>query len=630
MHPPADPDRPLLDRYIARRDELAFRTLVDRHLPLVHGVARRITSSDDLAKDVAQATFIRLAERAALIPRDTPLPSWLHRVSHHFAIDLVRSEARRKKREIDSHPDSSAMEPSWSALAPVIDDLVNRLPARDRDVLLLRYYRNESHARIGARLGLSEDLARKRSARALEKLRVLLGKRGVATSSAALAMILPAHAAAGASVPAGLSAVIAQAAGGVVPLIPHGLSGLLLAMNTTQKIALAGTAALLLAAAAVYSSSSHGAPVSAAPATAPTGQPAPSQELSSRPRPERAAARTPEEEMERLLGILALPGDPQRTRELISFLDSLPRARFAAIANYLSKDLAKHRKEYGLALSAWAREDIQAALAYGIANGSSSSTPLTFVIPSWAASDPDAALAWIRDNSNNNAYYLGLAIGSVARTDPAAAMNIVNAIQDPQKRTSALQAVLADMSDQPDPVGRMLAVTPDADQRTTIVSAGAAALARTDPAAALALLQDHPEVPRDAYPPQIFGEWAKSDFAAASGALASLQPGPDRSRAVDSVVVQIATDHPADAAALLDRYPDALDDQVVSSLVQAFMPGNPAAALDQVPRISNEGTRDAVYVGQLTSWLASDEPAARAWLDSHDLPPAVREKLPVH
>ena len=81
-------DRSLLDRFAATRDEAAFRALVTRYLGQVHGVALRVTGNADLAADMAQATFIRLAERAATLPADLSLAAWLHRTVRSLALSL--------------------------------------------------------------------------------------------------------------------------------------------------------------------------------------------------------------------------------------------------------------------------------------------------------------------------------------------------------------------------------------------------------------------------------------------------------------------------------------------------------------------------------------------------------------
>ncbi len=243
-------DRELLDRYIASHDEAAFRWLVERYLPLVHGVTLRVTCNGELARDASQSTMIRLAERAALVPRQASLGAWLHRVSRDFAVDLVRREQRRKKREQLTDLYSSAMEnhvtePVWSTLAPVIDELVDKLSDEERDVITLRFYQNYSHNRVAAQLGLgSGEAARKKASRALEKLRALLAKRGIVTSAGALASALPAHALVPA--PAGLSAAVLGMARGIVLLHASPLKLLTLGATTGQKALLCGAAALLV------------------------------------------------------------------------------------------------------------------------------------------------------------------------------------------------------------------------------------------------------------------------------------------------------------------------------------------------------------------------------------------------
>ena len=206
---PAD-DHQLLTDWTDSRNEWAFRTLVDRRLPQVLATAMRITRNADLARDVAQQTFIRLASRPPRLALDRSLSAWLHVTAHSFAIDLIRAEESRRRREHAVTPDHNMPEEpaaDWSRLAPVIDELISALPAADREAVILRFIEGQSHSRIATRLGLTENTARMRVNRALEKLRSLLARRGIATTAAALALALPAYAAA--PVPAGLANTIA-------------------------------------------------------------------------------------------------------------------------------------------------------------------------------------------------------------------------------------------------------------------------------------------------------------------------------------------------------------------------------------------------------------------------------------
>jgi len=104
----------------------------------------------------------------------------------------------------------STAEPAWEQLRPVLDAAMHQLNERDRHVVLLRFFEGRSLADVGAKLGLSEDAARKRVGRALDELRELLARQGVTSTAAVLATMLSGHAVAAA--PVGLAASVAGTA----------------------------------------------------------------------------------------------------------------------------------------------------------------------------------------------------------------------------------------------------------------------------------------------------------------------------------------------------------------------------------------------------------------------------------
>lgn len=241
-------DHDLIRDFTATRSEQAFRRLVDRHCDLVFSVATRVTRDPDLARDVAQQLFCKLAAKPKSVAPGVPLAAWLHRSTRSLAIDLVRSEAARRRREQSFSPAMNHPEPSpdWSRLEPVIDSLIDELPELERRAVVLRFYEKKSHGAIGSLLGLSEEAARKRLDRALEKLRALLAKRGIATSSAALASILPAHATI--SAPVGLSASLSSTALSISAATAAGTASTsILAIIMSNKTVSAAAALLLVA-----------------------------------------------------------------------------------------------------------------------------------------------------------------------------------------------------------------------------------------------------------------------------------------------------------------------------------------------------------------------------------------------
>ena len=101
-------------------------------------------------------------------------------------------------------------EPSaqWERLRPVIDEVLEGLDARDREAILIRFFEGRPFADMGAALRISQDAARMRVDRALDKLRTKLERRGIQSASAALAVALSTQV--GIAVPAGIITAVSE------------------------------------------------------------------------------------------------------------------------------------------------------------------------------------------------------------------------------------------------------------------------------------------------------------------------------------------------------------------------------------------------------------------------------------
>src|SRR6185436_4792441 len=119
-----------------------------------------------------------------------------HRTTVHASIDLWRSEHRRRLREehavaaMQTDPNQTV---PWNDLAPVLDDAVNELNDPDRQAIVLRFFDDKSMRDVGTNLGVSEDAAKMRVSRALDRLRNLLSTRGVACGALGLGALLAEH-----------------------------------------------------------------------------------------------------------------------------------------------------------------------------------------------------------------------------------------------------------------------------------------------------------------------------------------------------------------------------------------------------------------------------------------------------
>jgi RNA polymerase sigma factor (sigma-70 family) len=189
-------DWELLQSWAEQRSESAFAELTRRHLNLVLSSALRQVRNPELARDVCQAVFLALARKAGSIRRNVVISGWLFRATCYIAARALRAEGRRQRHESEAATmnhllaDPNPPSESWTEIAPHLDAALASLPSADRDALVLRYLESQPLRVVGERLGITEEAAKKRASRAVEKLRALLGKRGVAVTAVVLGKLL--------------------------------------------------------------------------------------------------------------------------------------------------------------------------------------------------------------------------------------------------------------------------------------------------------------------------------------------------------------------------------------------------------------------------------------------------------
>lgn len=189
-------DAALLRRYVEEGSQSAFAELVRRHVDLVYAAALRRTENDShRAADVAQHVFTSLARQAGKLIDHPALSAWLHAASRNAALNLMFSERRRRAREEAAQALAPKFETAdaalhWDQLRPALDAAIDELPEADRTAVVLRFLEHSSFARIGAALRVTDDAARMRTDRALEKLRVALARRGITSSATALSALV--------------------------------------------------------------------------------------------------------------------------------------------------------------------------------------------------------------------------------------------------------------------------------------------------------------------------------------------------------------------------------------------------------------------------------------------------------
>lgn len=206
-------DTTLLQRYARNCSESDFAELVRRHLDFVYSAAlRQVNGDTHLAQDVAQLVFTDLARKASAVAGHRVLAGWLFTSTRYAAAKLVRANQRRQRREQEAllmqsiEGSDGGAQPDWERIRPVLDEALASLNERDREAILLRYFEGRDFAAVGAQLALSDNAARMRVERAVEKLRSQLARRGATSTVSALTLALTGQAVAAA--PAGLAVTV--------------------------------------------------------------------------------------------------------------------------------------------------------------------------------------------------------------------------------------------------------------------------------------------------------------------------------------------------------------------------------------------------------------------------------------
>ncbi len=222
-------DRQLIDRFNARRDaagEAAFAALVRRHGPMVLDLCGLLLGDSHHAEDAFQAVFLVLARKAGAMRDPDLLGTWLHGVALRTA-RKARARLARVRRNEEGDPmtrpspdpvvrvESTVPSAEESAIgreqAEALHDEIDRLPKPFRLPVVLCYFEGLTLDEAARRLRWPAGTLRSRLARARDKLRRGLTRRGVVLPAAAIAAALGPRPAS-ASVPPALCDTTARAA----------------------------------------------------------------------------------------------------------------------------------------------------------------------------------------------------------------------------------------------------------------------------------------------------------------------------------------------------------------------------------------------------------------------------------
>ena len=174
-------DEALLER-VASGDETALATLYDRYGGLAYGLAHRVLRDARLAEDAVQETFLGIWRSAAGFEHwRGSARTWILTVAHRRAVDLVRSEERRRWGPVEGIDEPAGEDAHDAAIRHVLrKDVLHALellPEQQRKALVLAYYGVATQAQIAERLAEPLGTIKSRTSHGLARLRMLLPEK---------------------------------------------------------------------------------------------------------------------------------------------------------------------------------------------------------------------------------------------------------------------------------------------------------------------------------------------------------------------------------------------------------------------------------------------------------------------
>src|SRR5947209_10840666 len=240
-------DAALLTRFARTGDGRAFAALVERHGGMVLAVCRRTTGHEQDAEDAFQATFLVLARRAAAVRRPGSIGPWLYGVAARVGRKARAVRARRQagRTTLDEALAGGPMADEADELRPILDEAISRLPPRFLQPVVLCYFQGHSTDAAAQVLGRARGTVLSRLARARDRLRSQLARRGVALSAAAVTGMLASQATAAIPLPLAYSTIQLAAAGAVSATAATLAKGVLTTMRIAHILRVTAVAAAL-------------------------------------------------------------------------------------------------------------------------------------------------------------------------------------------------------------------------------------------------------------------------------------------------------------------------------------------------------------------------------------------------
>ena len=159
-------DKELVRDVLQANNQRSFAEIVRRYSGMVFSKALGIVKREDLAKDVAQQTFIKAYERLAYW-RSENLGPWLVSIAMHTALNELEREQRNRRLSVEENDYDEGRE----RLLQRVEQAIDALPEQDCQIVKMHYFEQKKTDEIARLTGLSQSNVLVRLHRIRDRLR---------------------------------------------------------------------------------------------------------------------------------------------------------------------------------------------------------------------------------------------------------------------------------------------------------------------------------------------------------------------------------------------------------------------------------------------------------------------------
>jgi RNA polymerase sigma-70 factor (ECF subfamily) len=166
----------MLRAALARNDPAAVELMWDRYAGDLFAYLQAVLCSRHDAEDVLQTVFVRIVQKRHRLAGARRLDAYVYRIARNEASRFI--DRRKRERKVDTVDESWLIvpeeKPELNELAEELQAALALLPQQQREVIVMKIYRQKTFLDISGLLGLSANTVASRYRYGMEKLRILL------------------------------------------------------------------------------------------------------------------------------------------------------------------------------------------------------------------------------------------------------------------------------------------------------------------------------------------------------------------------------------------------------------------------------------------------------------------------